>query len=168
MSFGAGAGVNFFATGAGSGVKKVTPIRLWLLPWKLAGLMTPQENVSYRNSFAKFNVWKEKVCWIQSGRNFFSHTGKYTINFRQVFIQFQASFFVTNLFEISQDIQIMVAHFTIWQYCCWIFQCLVYKCFTLFHLMPFICNYPAFRSTCNAQFHPLNSLIVVQCQFVTW
>jgi len=107
------------------------------------------DKMSNRDTFSKFNVKKGKsyvVCWI-----IFFHALISITKFDKNFLLFQASF-VTRSFQISSYFKNLVAHFTLWQYCCSIFQHLACKLFTFFHIMPTIGNYPVLTSACYTQF----------------
>jgi len=58
---------------------------LWTIRCKLTRLMTPEGKASYKDSFVKFNVKKENVNSISSGKTCF-HTLESTIAFHQVFV----------------------------------------------------------------------------------
>jgi len=75
--------------------------------------------------------------------------------------------FVTKLFQISPDFLNLVSPFgnTVAVY----FNAWLTSFSHFLPEMRIICNYPALYSACYAQFHLLDSLIVMQqCQFVTY
>jgi len=69
---------------------------------------------------------KRKICLISSGKNFFM---LWKI---QNFTRFSSASLFCHKVVSNSDFQDLVAHFTIWQHCCCIFQCLVIKLFKLF------------------------------------
>ena len=101
--------------------------------WANQSVVMP-EKASYRDNVVKFQCKKRKNWLDCVGKKFDFHALK-ILKFYQIFIS--GFCFVTKSFQVSPDFQNLVAHFTIWQHCCWtllntVFQCLVNRLFHIF------------------------------------